>query len=49
VISPCFVGNREKQLFDNLLLPENVNPELQGTELAQYGCLALRYAVKNID
>ncbi len=24
VISPCFVGNKEKQLFDNLLLSEKL-------------------------
>ena len=49
VISPCFVGNKEKQLFDNLLLSEKVNLELQGTENAEHGCLSLRYAVKNKD
>lgn len=41
-----FVGNKEKQLFDNLLLSEKVNLELQGTENAEHGCLSLRYAVK---
>ena len=49
LISPCFVGNKEKQLFDNLLLSEKVNLELQGTENAEHGCLSLRYAVKNKD
>ena len=46
VISPCLVGNKEKQLFKSLMLPEKVNLELQGTEIVEQGCLSLRYAVK---
>lgn len=49
VVSPCLVGNKEKQLFESLLLPEKVNLELQGTEIVEQGCLSLRYGVKHID
>jgi 2,5-diamino-6-(ribosylamino)-4(3H)-pyrimidinone 5'-phosphate reductase len=48
VISPCLVGNKEKQLFERLLLPEKVNLELKGTEIVEQGFLSLRYAVKYI-
>lgn len=49
VISPCFVGNKEKHLFESLLLPKKLKLELQGTEIVEQGCLSLRYGVKLID
>ncbi|MHB1044008.1 MAG: dihydrofolate reductase family protein [Eubacteriales bacterium] len=49
VISPCLVGNKEKHLFESLLLPEKVKLELQGTKIVEQGCLSLRYGVKLID
>lgn len=49
VISPCLIGNKEKHLFESLLLPEKVKLELKETEIVEQGCLALRYAVKLIE
>ena len=46
VISPCFVGNKEKYLFESLLLPEKIKLELMKTEIVEQDYLSLRYKVK---
>ena len=46
VISPCFVGNKEKCLFESLLLPEKIELELMKTEIVDQNYLSLRYSVK---